>query len=395
MYMKFLTMIGVALVAVSCVERSRHEATNTVAAKSVFAGQAIDTVRAPATPAERPIAIQDNVSNPAPPRGAQIETSETPVGRYILLLSRTHDDASNMVTLKFQLAERENRQHVWDVGTVTDQNLAHRVLRVDTTSVVISREGGDGQADFFKLFLDPGSKKLVKKIDFSPTIGLDSIGDGHLAAALALPQAMAKELTRRDPRPAYADPSDALLPTALRGHPMPASSYAEFARARPERVSDGYDSASTQIEEKIGPFQVVGDSIWFGKTFYDGEGTTGVGGVGYFTTSRSEYTFLKIREVVRWSVSAIMVEDQSVWIGLVEHPEGPDYSGGLLRYDLKSGTTEKYPIDEVVLRIKRWNDRVYLATSRGLSIMEGGRLNDRYAVEPDIDGKFQLVHLDP
>ena len=176
---------------------------------------------------------------------------------------------------------------------------------------------------------------------------------------------------------------------------MPASSYAEFARARPERVSDGYDSASTQIEEKIGPFQVVGDSIWFGKTFYDGEGTTGVGGVGYFTTSRSEYTFLKIREVVRWSVSAIMVEDQSVWIGLVEHPEGPDYSGGLLRYDLKSGTTEKYPIDEVVLRIKRWNDRVYLATSRGLSIMEGGRLNDRYAVEPDIDGKFQLVHLDP
>ncbi|HEV2017254.1 MAG TPA: hypothetical protein VGQ98_02990 [Gemmatimonadaceae bacterium] len=393
--MKCLTTIGVALVAISCVERARHEATDTVAAKSASAGQAIDTVRAPATPAEQPIAIQDNVSSPAPVGRGQTETSETPLARYVLLLSRTRDDVSSMVTLKFQLAERENRQHVWDVATVTDQNLAHRVLRADTASIVISREGGDGQADFFKLFLDPRSKKLVKKIDFSPTIGLDSIGDGQLAAALALPEAMAKELKRRDPQPRYGEPSDALLPTVLRAHPMPTSSYAEFARARPERVGDGYDSAHTAIEEKIGPFQVVGARIWFGKTFYDGEGTTGVGGVGYFDTSRSAYTFLTIPEVVHWSVSTLLVEDQSVWIGLVEHPEGPDYGGGLLRCDLKTGTTEKYPIDEVVLRIKRWNDRVYLATSRGLSVLEGGRLSDRYFVEPAIDKKFYLVHLNP
>jgi hypothetical protein len=94
-------------------------------------------------------------------------------------------------------------------------------------------------------------------------------------------------------------------------------------------------------------------------------------------------------------VSAILVEDQSVWIGLVEHPEGPDLAGGLLRYDLKSGTTETYPIDEVVLRIVRVGDRLYLATSRGLSILEGGRVSERYAVEPDIDGKFYLVRLKP
>jgi len=379
MSVKLLTMIGVALVAISCVERARHEATGTVVAKSASAAQ--------------PIAMPDSVSSPPPPRGPQTKTSEIPVGRYVLLLSRRGDDTSNMVTLKFQLAERENRQHVWDVATITDQNLAHRVLRADTTSIVISREGGDGQPDFFKLFLDPVLKKLVKKIDFSPYIGLDSIGDGQLAAALSLTEAMAKELKRRDPQPRYGEPSDALLPTVLRAHPMPRSSYAEFARARPERVGDGYDSADTGIEEKIGPFQVVGDRIWFGKTFYDGEGTTGVGGVGYFDTSRSGYTFLTIHEVVNWSVSTLLVEDQSVWIGLVGHPEGPDYGGGLLRYDLKTATTDKYPIDEVVLRIKRWNDRVYLATSRGLSVLEGGRLSDRYVVEPDTDNKFYLVHL--
>ena len=380
MSLKFLTMIGVALAAISCAERPSHEATGTIPAKSVLAAQPIDK--------------GDSVSDLPAPRG-QIKTSEMPVGRYTLLFSRRGDDASNMVTLKFQLAERENRQHVWDVATLTDYNLAHRVLRADTTSIVISREGGDGQPDFFKLFLDPSSKKLVKKIDFSPYVGLDSIGDMQLAAAVAVPEAVAKELKRRDPLPRSGEPSDTFLPAVLRAHPMPRSSYAEFSRARPERVSDGYDSAETGIEENIGPFQVVGDRIWFGKTFYDGEGTTGVGGVGYFDTSRSAYTLLKIREVVQWSVSAILVENQSVWIGLVGHPEGPDQSGGLLRYDLKTGTTEKYPIDETVLRIVRVDDRVYLATSRGLSILEGGRVSERYAVEPDIDGKFYLVRLKP
>jgi hypothetical protein len=48
-----------------------------------------------------------------------------------------------------------------------------------------------------------------------------------------------------------------------------------------------------------------------------------------------------------------------------------------------------------VLRIVRVGDRLYLATSRGLSILEGGRVSERYAVEPDIDGKFYLVRLKP
>jgi len=109
MSVKLLTMIGVALVAISCVERARHEATGTVAAKSASAAQ--------------PIEIPDSVSSPPPPRGPQTKTSEIPVGRYVLLLSRRGDDTSNMVTLKFQLAERENRQHVWDVAAVMEDAL--------------------------------------------------------------------------------------------------------------------------------------------------------------------------------------------------------------------------------------------------------------------------------
>jgi hypothetical protein len=393
--MKLVTTIAATLFTIACIEPASHEPTVKVASQNASTGQTIDTVAAPVPPADTASATSDQVSHALALPEGQAETSEKPVGRYVLLLSRRGDAAASMVTLEFQFAERENRQHVWNIGTISDQNLAHGVLRADTTSIVISREGGDGQPDFFKLFLDPSSKKLVKKIDFSPAVALDAIGDATVAASLDLPLAIVKELERTEPQPRYGESSDASLPTLLREHPLRMSSYSEFSHARPERVRDGYDSAETAIEEKIGPFQVVGDRIWFGKTFYDGEGTTGVGGVGYFDSSRLEYTFLKIPEVARWSVSALLVEDESVWIGLVQHPEGPDVGGGLLRYDLKSGTIKKYPIQDVVLRIKRWEDRVYVATSRGVSVLQGDRLTDSYVIEPDMNNKFYLVHLNP
>ena len=40
----------------------------------------------------------------------------------------------------------------------------------------------------------------------------------------------------------------------------------------------------------IGPYQIDGARIWFGKNFYDGEGDTGVGAFGYFDTSTRAYT---------------------------------------------------------------------------------------------------------
>lgn len=283
-----------------------------------------------------------------------------------------------------------------DIATLTERDVpGHRVVRADSTSIVISREGNYGFPDMsFKLFLDPGSKKLIKQIDFSPHAGLDSIPDHEAAAALGLPESVVIALKERDPRPAIEGPLDAHLPQALRDHPMPSSSYADFARARPERVENGYDPES-EIGEMPGPLQMDGPRIWFGKTFYDGEGLSGVGGVGYFDTVKSTYTFLKIPELAAWSVSSLLLDDQTLWIGLVGHPEGADYSGGLLRHDLKTGATKKYSVDEVILRIKRWNGRSYLATTNGASVIEGDRLMARYLVEPDLNGKLIVVRFNP
>lgn len=279
---------------------------------------------------------------------------------------------------------------------ISDVSLSerHRVVRADDTSIVISREGYYGRDMRFKLFLDPGSRKLIKQVDLPPDAGLDSIPHHEAAAALGLPESVVLALKERDPRPPSEGALDAHLPRALRDHPMPSSSYADFARARPERVEDGYGPES-EIGEMPGPLQMDGPRIWFGKTFYDGEGSSGVGGVGYFDTVESTFTFLKIPELAAWSVSSLLLDDQTLWIGLVRHPEGTDYGGGLLRHDLKTGATKKYPVDEVILRMKRWNGRTYLATTNGASVIEGDRLMARYLVEPDLNGKLVVVRFNP
>src|SRR6185436_2822157 len=173
------------------------------------------------------------------------------------------------------------------------------------------------------------------------------------------------------------------VPRALREHPLRQSTYAEFARARSERVKDGYDEKGTILEEQPGPYQIVGSRIWFGKSFYDGEGHTGVGGFGYFDTTTSRYTMLLVRGIADWSVSALMVEEDAAWIGLVGNPEGEPYGGGLLRYDFKSRTSQRFPTAEVVYQIVRWTDRVYVSTRNGAYQVKGTTLTRRYRVEPN------------
>jgi len=59
--------------------------------------------------------------------------------------------------------------------------------------------------------------------------------------------------------------------------PLP-QSLRSILRSRRSACETATAGLST-IDERVGAHQVVGDRIWFGKAFYDGEGTTGVGGL--------------------------------------------------------------------------------------------------------------------
>jgi hypothetical protein len=274
-------------------------------------------------------------------------------------------------------------------GFVRDQGwLSYRVLRADDSSVVVGRSGTYTAEPTVKLFLHPEKKYSIKRIDYAPDVGLLAVDDQEAAKVLELPPAVLKQLEQKQLDNNAGDDS-LYLPRELRDHPMPQSSQAELRRARPPN-KDGWDPEGMTIEEKPGPSQVVGTRIWFGKRFYDGEGISGVGGIGYFDTSNSKYTLLSVPMVAEWSTSAILVEGQAVWVGLVGHPEGESYAGGLVRYDLKSGTSRKFPTEEVISRMVRWNDRLYVATLNGAYQLRGDTLI-RYRVEPNINNRFIII----
>jgi hypothetical protein len=171
--------------------------------------------------------------------------------------------------------------------------------------------------------------------------------------------------------------------------PLPQSTYDQFAGARLQRVRDGYGRGST-IDERVGGHQVVGERIWFGKAFYDGEGISGVGDLGYFDTRSSQFTMFSIKELADWSVSALLVEGDAVWAGLVKYGEGTGGSGGLIRYDVSTRNVSRYNIPDIVLTMIRQNDALFIGTSNGLYVLRNDRLT-RFRFEPNLDGKFEPV----
>lgn len=153
-----------------------------------------------------------------------------------------------------------------------------------------------------------------------------------------------------------------------------ASDYSTFARYRPQRVRDGYSRDRAELDEEIGPFTVVNGAVWFGTTFYDGEGHTGVGALTSFATGADTYHTWHPQALVDWSTSAILVEGDAVWLGLVSRSEGSESSGGLLEFRRSTEATTVYPLPDVIHRIRRVGSALLLGTSNGLYGLDRSRL---------------------
>lgn len=170
---------------------------------------------------------------------------------------------------------------------------------------------------------------------------------------------------------------------------FPNPNYELFKKYRPERVLDGYTKDSTTLEVDIGPFQLVNKKLWFGTNFYDGEGTTGLGGIGYFDFETRKYNINYLKEIADWSTSSIYVDNEHIWVGLVSYPEGATYSAGLAKYNIKGGKIIKYAVPEITNVIYRFGDKLYLGTSDGIYILSHEKLQ-LIGFSLDIDSKYSL-----
>ncbi len=189
-------------------------------------------------------------------------------------------------------------------------------------------------------------------------------------------------------RQVYIYPDEAPPPKVM--PPLPRTTYDQFAAARPRRVKDGYERAGTKIEDSIGPWHKADRQIWFGKTFYDSEGTTSVGGFGYFDMDERRLHLFAPPEILDWSVSAILVTPDAVWMALVGNGEYGGSSGGLMRYDRRSGALRRIGLPDIGGSLIGVGGNILAATDFGLAVVEGDGVK-RFFIDRTTDGRLRVV----
>lgn len=145
-----------------------------------------------------------------------------------------------------------------------------------------------------------------------------------------------------------------------------------------------------EIESDIGPYVERDGKIWFATTFYDGEGTSGIGAIGSFDIKSRHYEMEYLPEVIHWSASAMILDGNNLWIGLKQRPEGADIGKGLLRYNFQSGGIQSFPIPDVIYNLNFAGDALYCGTSHGLYMLRADHLT-QLRFEPDATGKLTMI----
>jgi hypothetical protein len=159
-------------------------------------------------------------------------------------------------------------------------------------------------------------------------------------------------------------------------YPLPQSTAEKYILLRPEDLRiNPFTLDHYQRQEVIGPYRIEDARIWFGNSYYDGEGMKGVGAFGYFDTSTRRYTLFSPPEVARYEISAILLEPESVWIALDRFGEDISRSpGGLVRWNRMTHEIQKYPLEFLIDSIRVADDSLRLKTRHGYALFRDGEL---------------------
>jgi len=166
--------------------------------------------------------------------------------------------------------------------------------------------------------------------------------------------------------------------------PLPIPTQSQYRALRPKA------QRAENLENDIGPYAVAGTKLWFADTFYDGEGVSGVGAIGSFDALTHAFEMRNLPEIAAWSGSALVVDGRDLWVGLMGRPEGANYGGGLLRYNMDTGKVTTYPVHDLIYTLDIIGDTLYCGTSRGLYTVRGGKVT-QLRFEPDVSGTLSML----
>jgi hypothetical protein len=173
-------------------------------------------------------------------------------------------------------------------------------------------------------------------------------------------------------------------------YPLPQTDLQGWQQARPDEATTYLHIELAEIDEEIGPQQAEGGLLWFGKTFYNAEGATGVGGFGYFDSSTTSYYLYAPPEIANWSVSAILVEPDAVWLALDRRGEFGNYPGGLLLWDRNTQAVRRWEMPWIATGVARFGDAIYLGLTNGVGWLRGDRIVS-YFVDRSEAGQYRMA----
>ena len=168
-------------------------------------------------------------------------------------------------------------------------------------------------------------------------------------------------------------------------YPMPVPGNDILKRYRPDRAAHGCG-----LNDKLGPFQKLGDRIWFCKNFYGGEGQCGVGAAGFFDTKAKVFEILYSSQTAKWSCSAILAEENTVWMGLQHIGEGSVSSGGLAAVNPATGEAVIHEVPSGISAIQRIGDSIVLGGDEGIYMLNAAGQALFLGPDVDKDGNYQF-----
>jgi hypothetical protein len=305
--------------------------------------------------------------------------------------------------LEILLQDRENTKQVLPLAIETGPNddCSTRVERFTAQELVLSCVGEKWATyDNQKFVYDVGARKLVGHFSF-PSFAAERVLPGPKFVMKAGERRLLVDIDAAsgDPRvtsaaaPLAEEESDFAFgrfrlvrqknrygsdyPVIVgdgAAYPLAQSDSQTWQRARPDEADAHLQPDPAEMNEQIGPHEMDGGLFWFGKTFYNSEGLTGVGGFGYFDPATASYHLFAPPEMAAWSVSVIRVERDCVWLALYRRGEYGNYPGGLLRWDRNTQSVRRWDMPWIATGMARAGEAIYMGTTDGIAVLRGDRV---------------------
>jgi hypothetical protein len=322
------------------------------------------------------------------------------------------------------LQERANAGRVYTLTIAPGTACGAHILRATITDTVISCEQEKGEVEPSQKFVyDIRAKRLVSRVEYMPfghvritptgadrarlvtasdarEVTIEFLANGtpefRIVGTKAIPADDHQRQFRQRSGPALRYPSrpfgpaNAFTLVAVEGAPeCPDGDTVIIERRGQRRLRHRLPPAECDY---IGPWAIEGSRLWFGKTFYSGEGYDGTGGFGYFDASTRQFELFALpADSTPSAATAILVQPDATWLALALHGEYASIGRGLVRYDRQSRTTMRFDIGESIgYSFVAFRDRIAVALEDGFVFVRNGQVKG-YIVDQTTDGRLRVA----